>query len=53
MLAVSDTQIRIAQSVHSGIREDLVDKKTGKQISRSGSFDKFVLLEEFYKKYGN
>lgn len=53
VVAVDDTRIKIAQAVYAGIKEDLIDKTTGKAITDTGDFTHFILLEEFYQKYGN
>jgi len=53
IVAVSDTQLKIAQSVHAGVKEDLINKVTGKAITNTGDFATIILLDEFYNKYGN
>lgn len=52
VIAVDDNQIKIAQAVGKGVKLDLINKQTGKAISDSGDFTKYILLDEFYQKYG-
>jgi len=52
VVGVSDTQIKIAEAVSSGVSETLVDKYTGKGITKKSDFEAYVLLDNFYQKYG-
>lgn len=53
VVGVDDTRIKLAQLVGAGLKVDLIDKFTGKAITDTSDFTAYILLEEFYQKYGN